>query len=112
MNSITAKNFIDNIFLQIRNSNSIADLENIIDNSGIPEKNKMNSFSYPKIDFQIDSAEIDFLIENGTLTNDLEFTPQITSRISDPLTKLLYSIVWKNGDLKKEKHIYKRYQKH
>ena len=79
MNTQEAKRFIDEIFFKIKISNTIDDLENILGNSGIPEKNKMNSFSYPKIEFQIDSTEIDSLIETGFITTDLEFTQKITS---------------------------------
>jgi hypothetical protein len=42
-----------------------------------------------------------------TISDLEEFVKNISSRLNDPLTKLLYATLWKNGDLKKIKHIIK-----
>ena len=66
----------------------------------------MDVKSYPKIEFKITPAEIQTLLSNGILDDDdFSFRDNITSKITEPLTKLLYSLAWKNGDLKKLKHI-------
>jgi len=67
----------------------------------------MNIDGYPKIEFDIKPIEIETLINNGILDSELKFTTDITSKLSDPLAKILYATAWKNGDLKKVKHIIK-----
>jgi hypothetical protein len=97
--------FIIDIFDLIKKSKTILDLESIPDKMSIPIKNRMNIDGYPKIEYKINQAEIKSLLDNKILDNDLNFTKEITSKLTDPLTKLLYAISWKNGDLKKVKHI-------
>lgn len=60
---------------------------------------------YPKIDFKIDGQDIQALIDQEILDHDLNFTNNVTSKITDPLAKLLYATAWKNGDLKKVRRI-------
>jgi hypothetical protein len=105
MNDIDVKVFIHDIFKMIKQASSITDLERILQDDKLLSKNKMDNDTYPKIDFSISENEIQDLKDNGYLNNDLTFSNSISTKITDPLTKLLYSIVWKNGDLKKEKHI-------
>ena len=62
---------------------------------------------YPKIEFKITGEEIKTLLEQNFIDKNLNFSSTITSKLTDPLTKLLYAIAWKNGDLKKIKHIIK-----
>ncbi|PKP45935.1 MAG: hypothetical protein CVT94_16320 [Bacteroidetes bacterium HGW-Bacteroidetes-11] len=99
--------FIIDIFDLIKKSKTIVDLESIPDKMSIPIKNRMNTDGYPKIEYKINQAEIKSLLDNKILDNNLNFTKEITSKLTDPLTKLLYAISWKNGDLKKVKHIVK-----
>ncbi|MCK9450762.1 MAG: hypothetical protein M0Q90_03655 [Bacteroidales bacterium] len=99
--------FTTSIFDSIKKSKTISDLENIPDKLDIPKKNRMNIDGYPKIEFDIKPIEIETLINNGILDSELKFTTDITSKLSDPLAKILYATAWKNGDLKKVKHIIK-----
>lgn len=101
------KHYIDQIFNSIEQALSIQDLENILNSNELLVKNKMDVNSYPKIEFSITENEIQELLVNGYLNSDLTFSNTISSKITDPLTKLLYSIVWKKKDLKKEKQIIK-----
>ena len=69
--------------------------------------NISNSFyfseeTYPKIPFKISQEEIIELREKGVLADD--YTILDISGFS-AIEKLLYSLIWKNGDLKKLKHI-------
>jgi hypothetical protein len=102
-----AKIFTNDIFELIKNSKTIFDLESIPDKLEIPTKNRMNVDGYPKIEFSINQKKIQTLIDNKIIDNDLNFTTDITSKLTDPLSKLLYATSWKNGDLKKVKHIIK-----
>jgi hypothetical protein len=107
MTNQQAIKFTNDIFDLIKKAKTILDLENIPEKLEIPTKNRMNIDGYPKIEFSINQNEIQSLLESKILDNDLNFTTDITSRLTDPLTKLLYATAWKNGDLKKVKHIIK-----
>lgn len=74
---------------------------------------KMPSISkFPKLNFKISRKEIEKLIEDKIIDRD-DLT--ISKNISDTyqngaielstLEKILYSIIWKNGDLGKEHHV-------
>ena len=102
-----AKKFTNEIFDLIKKAKTINDLEAIPDNLKIPKKNRMEILSYPQIKFKIKQEEIQSLIDNKTLDENLNFSTNITEKLTDPLTKLLYATAWKNGDLKKIKHIIK-----
>jgi hypothetical protein len=91
----------------IKKSKTIIDLESIQDNLNILSKNRMNLDSYPKIEFEVNQKDIQTLLDNKILDNNLNFTADVTSKLTDPLTKILYATAWKNGDLKKIKHIIK-----
>lgn len=99
--------FTTEVFNLIKTSKTILELESIADKMQIPEKNRMTIDSYPKIEFEIKPYEIKSLIEKNLINEDLSFSKNITEKLTDPLTKLLYATAWKNGDLKKIKHIIK-----
>ena len=99
--------FNKDIFELIKKSKTILDLESIPDKLEIPIKNRMNVDGYPKIEFSISQEEIQSLLDNKIIDDNLNFTKDITSKLADPLSKLLYATSWKNGDLKKVKHIIK-----
>jgi len=102
-----ALKFTNDVFYLIRRAVSVSDLEAIpIEFDGLIE-NSLNNASYPKIQFSINSEEIQSLIENNSISEDLSLDKNISSKLSDPLTKLLYAMAWKNGDLIKLKHIIK-----
>ncbi|TKT92640.1 hypothetical protein [Dyadobacter frigoris] len=98
--------FIKEKFQLIQNAKSIEELITI-EGSNILKKCKMDSETYPKVDFKITPSEIKLLVERGMLNENYEFVKGEMSNIEDPLTKILYAIIWKNGDLKKIKHIIK-----
>lgn len=107
MTNELAKNLVDKAFEQIKKSRTIADLEVICDLVDIPFKNRMDVKRYPKIEFSIHHEDIETLISNKILNDNLDFSSDVTAKITDPLSKILYSIAWKNGDLVKIKHIIK-----
>lgn len=88
-------------FASITNAKNCAELKSIKILAG----ENFNEALYPKIDFSISKKEIEELKLENILEEDLSFSKDISSRIKDPLTKLLFATVWKNGDLQKIKHI-------
>ena len=100
-----AKVFIDDVFNGIRNAKSIEEIEKIYFKTSIPEKNMMKDTYYPKINFKISRNDIIELQKNKKISEQLTFTRELASEENNTLIKLLYSIIWKNGDLIKVKHI-------
>lgn len=101
MNIEKAISLTNQTFALITNAKSCVDLKSI----KILEGEIFNETTYPKIDFSISKKEIEGLKSANILEEDHYFSKDISSRIKDPLTKLLFATVWKNGDLQKIKHI-------
>jgi hypothetical protein len=102
-----ATKFTKDIFDLIKKAKTISEIDCIQDILKIPTKNRMSIDGYPKIEFSINQKEIQSLQDGKILDDKLNFATDITSKLSDPLVKLLYATAWKNGDLKKVKHIIK-----
>lgn len=108
MTDLEVKKITNQVFDLIKKSKTTEDIDKILDTLNIPIKNRMKSDAYPQIKFKLEKSEIDTLINNDLIDkNTLTFHKNITEKLTDPLTKLLYSTLWKNGDLKKIKHIIK-----
>lgn len=108
MTSKDAKEFTDKVFDLIKKSKLTQNIDEIFETMKIPSKNWMKSDVYPQIQFKINNGDINLLIENGLIDKEtLTFKNDVTNKLTDPLAKLLYATVWKNGDLKKIKHIIK-----
>ena len=95
---------VEYVFQTIKEAETIAQVENIFDHhiAVKMKENRMDEETYPQLHFKITAEE---LIETNFLTDENTFTKEISSLELPPLTKLLYAICWKNGDLKKVKHI-------
>lgn len=99
--------FINKVFSSILNAKTISELIKIPNECGIQKKYQMNPDTYPKIHFQINDKEIGELRDSGLLDVDFNLAKDASNRLKDPVSKLLYALAWKNGDLKKLKHIVK-----
>lgn len=107
MNDEEAKNLVDNIFSKIESANSFEELEQIEIDESIA-KFKMDLEKYPPLKLVINEKDIDKLIETGIIDkSSLSFIDDVDSKIEDPLAKLLYAILWKQGDLLKISHVLK-----
>lgn len=89
-------------FEKLKHSETINDVNKILDDLNIDAKYRMKDTLYPQLKFKITRQEINDLISKKVITEEY-----LINNISDadPLTKLLYSILWKNGDLLKAKHV-------
>jgi hypothetical protein len=105
MTDIEAKIFIDDVFAEIKKATSIEDIEKIYFKTSILEKNMMKDNLYPKINYNITRDEIKELQNINLITNELTFSHELSNEKNNTIIKLLYSIIWKNGDLLKVKHI-------
>mgnify|MGYP000938719341 CR=1 FL=1 len=93
---------ITRTFEKLLTSKTVDEVERILDDLKIDMKFRMDDKVYPRLKFKITKQEIEELKEKGVITADNLLADIATA---DPLTKLLYSVSWKNGDLKKVKHI-------
>ena len=99
---------VDDIFKEIEKATTIEKTEKLICGKchKIHKIIKKSKTLYPRIDFSLTPKEIQELTESGFLDEEGNFCDD-TSKYNClcPLARLLYSIVWKNDDLKKIKHI-------
>jgi hypothetical protein len=89
-------------FEKLQTSKTVNEVERILGDMNIDKKYRMDDKIYPRLKFKITKQEIEELKGTGIITPD-NLLADISS--ADTLTKLLYSVSWKNGDLKKVKHI-------
>lgn len=91
------------LFDKIRESKSPIELKKIAYEYNL----NLESDKYPRLEFQIKPNEIEELIKNGTLIIDETNKLTINQQHLDPLTRLLFALAWKQGDLQKLKPIIK-----
>lgn len=105
MDNEAAKNLITRIFKKITTAKSLKDLSDILGSNEILQKNQMDNKSYPPLELTLTPKNLNELREAGLINSNNLLVKDLSSKELSPLEKLLYSIVWKNGDLKKERHI-------
>lgn len=104
MNHEQAKLKVDEVFASIRTSSSNKQIDDLI--AGELATNKMDAEAYPYLHFSLTASEVEELFNSGILNSEGNLSSDFSERLDlDPLNKLLYSVLWKNGDLKKIKHI-------
>lgn len=95
---------IVDIFAKIKEAKSIEDIKNIRKTDSEFDYNK-----YPPIKFTISKEDINKLVDIDIICRHsgelITKGGKLSEKINDPLTKLLYAMVWKQGDLIKFKHI-------
>ena len=89
-------------FEQLTWAENINDVDNILSDLKVEEKFHMDLEKYPPVNFNVSKNEIKDLVEKGLLTEDYQ-VGDVSKET--PLTRLLYSMIWKQGDLPKLKHI-------
>jgi hypothetical protein len=106
MNIKKSSELVIKVFDVINNANKIEDISQLLITESELSKNKINISKYPKIEFDLSQSDVNSLknLNYLSLDNKLKISKEELNKQSI-LTKLLYSIIWKNGDLGKEKHI-------
>jgi hypothetical protein len=68
---------------------------------------KPDTKQYPRIQFNLSDSDVQEIIDAGYLDAEFRLTDKICQKNnkSTPLEKLLYSVLWKQGDLNKERHV-------
>lgn len=108
-----AKVLVGDLMSLINCASSVADLlAKLADMPNWPgiEKN-MPGEKFPRLRMQITPKEISELHAMGVLTDELKLSPILASgkfnsdKPLSALEKLMYAVLWKNGDLGKEHHV-------
>lgn len=115
MNNQEAKNLIENLIEKISNAKTISSLHQIPFELNLKDDitRKMPGAMYPKLGMKISPEDIKQLQGLGCVNEEMQFSHTIsTGQTSNgsqltALEKLLFSVIWKNGDLGKEKHLIK-----
>ena len=93
----------NSLFDKIEHSTTKEDLEEIATNYNI----NLYDNKYPRLDFNISRVEIEELKNTGILTTINLDLLSINQDSLNPIAKLLFALVWKQGDLQKLKQIIK-----
>lgn len=104
MNDQQVKDLIQQTFDKIESAETIKEIDDILTDPQI-YKNRMDENTYPKLQFKIDEKEIEDLIKGKLLNQNNSISKEVSGTPMNTLTKLLYALSWKRGDLKKLKHI-------
>jgi hypothetical protein len=106
LNNIEVRTLVRCTYSAIGSANSSAELVEIVDGNEHLDKNRFKQTKYPKLEFNLTVLDIQALRTANLLDDDGKIiSANIRADTLSPLEKLLYSIVWKNGDLGKENHI-------
>jgi hypothetical protein len=100
------KLLVSSIFNTIIKAENTSEISQLLNTNIDLQKNKIDIKKYPKIEFHLNQNDISNLKSKNYISNDYKLTISAKElEMQSELTKLLYSIIWKNGDLGKEKHI-------
>ncbi len=89
---------------KIKSAKSVDDLDKIKDEIQPRSDYQSLDDKYPKIGFQITANDIKDL-EQQNILRGVDFKELNQEGLKTPLEKLLYAVLWKQGDLVKLKHI-------
>jgi hypothetical protein len=101
MSNTDALQRVREIFEAISQASTIDELKRI--ENSFDQNYRFKNGKYPRIAFSLISGEINQLRENKALSEEGVINQNLLKE--NPLAKLLYGIVWKQGDLAKVKHI-------
>ncbi len=115
MNNQEAQNLVKNLIEKISNAKTIISLNQIPCELNLKDQitRNMPGSMYPKLGMKISPEEIKQLQESGSINEEMQFSHTISAGQTSngtqltALEKLLFSVIWKNGDLGKEKHLIK-----
>lgn len=96
------RQLVNEAFEKLKNAKTVSIVDSILDELQVEKKYWLDVNAYPPINFRIEKSEIDEL-RSQKLLNGKDAVLDVSAQ--NPLTRLLYALAWKNGDLKKIRHI-------
>jgi hypothetical protein len=108
MNDLEAKLLVDEVFSKLEILDPKISPKNQINKIFLDADDLIkfapNTSRFPRLSFELTLDDINYLTKNNLINSDNCI--QINdNHLPTPLEKLLFSILWKQGDLGKEKHI-------
>jgi hypothetical protein len=101
-----AINLVKDTFAKILNAKDVQALKEIISSNPHLYKQKIDRNKYPELKLQLTAADIK-QITTTICDENFNLHSNISEKLKTPLEKLLYALIWKNGDLQKINHIIK-----
>jgi hypothetical protein len=97
---------IKEFFIKLDKVEKKKEIEELFKELNIERKFQKNKDEYPSLEFNITKDEIEILKGEGFITNDNNLNVSLSKKHDlSTLEKLLFAVIWKNGDLPKIKHI-------
>lgn len=93
---------ISDAFHLLLKAETVENVDRIPNQLGIPEKYRME-FRYPDLAIGVSKREVKKLMAEGILNSNYQLTK--IKNDADPVTRLLYALLWKTGDLVKLKPV-------
>jgi hypothetical protein len=106
LNNLEALDLVKNTFTAILNALDVSVLKKILTHNQTLNTWRMDRSKYPELQLELTAEDIGSLMADK-LDEDLRLHADLSARLETPLEKLLYALVWKNGDLQKVAHIVK-----
>ena len=97
---------IKEFFIKLDEVEKKEEIEELFKELNIEPKYQKNKDEYPNLEFNITKDEIEILKRDEFITNDNNLNASLSKKpCLSTLEKLLFAVIWKNGDLPKIKHI-------
>jgi hypothetical protein len=97
---------IKEFFIKLDKAGKKEEIEELFNKLNIERKYQKNKDEYPSLEFNITKDEIEILKKEKFITTDNNLNVSLSKKSDlSTLEKLLFAVVWKNGDLPKIKHI-------
>jgi len=97
--------WISTLFEELEKCTDIGQVDTLLEEFKIDKRYYLNTKAYPQLQFNISKEEIESFVTKNILNET--FAIDDDGKKMDTATKLLYAILWKQGDLKKISHILK-----
>jgi hypothetical protein len=97
---------VETTFTEILNAPDVSALKEMLTNHPTLNHWRIDRSKYPELQLELTVEDIGSLMADK-LDEDLRLHADLSDRLETPLEKLLYALVWKNGDLQKVAHIVK-----
>lgn len=100
MNNLEALKLVEATFAEILKAEKVSGLREIVAANATLKRWQMDRGKYPELQLHLTAEDVRSL-RAEKLDDDLRLHADLSARLETPLEKLLYAIVWKQGDLQK-----------
>jgi len=90
------------VFFDLLQCKTTTQVDELLNKHKIDKQYHFSEKKYPKLHFKITQDEIMALVSTGKISSDYK---NINTEDFSPMEKLLYALIWKQGDINKIEHI-------